>query len=259
MRFFLTMLMVIGIFPLFSDSGITGRKIMDMVDNAPDGETRKAILTMRLINKRGKERVRKIVSYSKDYGKDKKNLMFFMAPADVKGTGFLAYEYDDEKKEDDRWLYLPAMRKVRRISGSSNNDYFMGSDFTYDDMGEVDIDEYDYKLLKEEKYEGHDCWVVESKPKKRKNKMYSRKVMVVRKDALKVVKTDYYDWDKRLLKVFVAKKIELVQKIWTVLLMEIKNVQNNHKTILEFSKIEYDIEAKDSLFKVSSLQRGHIK
>ena len=67
--------------------------------------------------------------------------MVFEKPADVKGTAFLSWEYDDPKKEDDKWLYMPAMKKVRRISGASKNEYFMGSDFTYDDMGDRNVEE----------------------------------------------------------------------------------------------------------------------
>ena len=185
--------------------------------------------------------------------------MFFQKPADVKGTGFLSFEYDDSSKEDDRWLYLPAMRKVRRISGSSKNDYFMGSDFTYDDMGDKDLDDYKYKLIKEEKCKGGMCWVVESIPVKRKDLNYSRVVSWVRKDALRTVKAEFYDWDKRLLKVLTLKVLKKHQGFWTAFLMEMENVQNKHRTVLELKERKYDTDVSDSLFRVSTLERGRVK
>ena len=117
----------------------TGREIAQKVKDRPDGDTRQSEMTMKLINKRGSVRERKLLSYSIDVGKgkkDRKTIMFFLYPGDVKGTGFLTWDYDEMGKDDDKWLYLPAMKKTRRISGSSaKKDYFMGSDFTYYDMG----------------------------------------------------------------------------------------------------------------------------
>ena len=109
-------LMLIGV---GANAQPTGRDIMLRADERPDGETRKSVMTMELVNKRGSKRVRTMQSYSLDVGKDTKSIMFFQEPADVKGTGFLTWDYNDEDRDDDRWLYLPAMKKTRRISGSS--------------------------------------------------------------------------------------------------------------------------------------------
>ena len=109
-----------GPFPAHGQ-GLSGKEIMTMVDERPDGDDRKMVMNMTLINKRGRKRVKEVISYSKDYGKDKKSVMVFQSPADVKGTAFLSWEYDDPSKEDDKWLYMPAMKKVRRISGTSKN------------------------------------------------------------------------------------------------------------------------------------------
>ena len=100
-------------------AGVTGRDVMVMEDERPDGDDRTSVMKMTLVNKRGSKRVREVSSYSKDYGKDKKSVMVFDRPADVKGTAFLSWEYDDPSREDDKWLYMPAMKKVRRISGAS--------------------------------------------------------------------------------------------------------------------------------------------
>ena len=109
----------------------TGREIAQKVKDRPDGDTRRSEMVMTLINKRGAVRERKLISYSIDVGKekkDRKSIMFFQYPGDVKGTGFLTWDYDELNKDDDKWLYLPAIKKTRRISGSSaKQDYFMGT------------------------------------------------------------------------------------------------------------------------------------
>lgn len=126
-------------------------------------------------------------------------ITFFESPPDVKGTGFLSWSYVDEDKDDDQWLYLPALRKVRRIAASNKGDSFMGSDFTYDDMGERKVEEDNHTLLKSENLKDTDCYVVESVPKK-KGYIYSKKITWVYKANLIPIKVDYYDRKGRFLK-----------------------------------------------------------
>ncbi len=237
----------------------TARQIMEQVDDVPDGETRRTLMEMTLINKSGRRRVRTVLSYSKDYGKDTKTIMQFEKPADVSGTTFLSFEYDEADKEDDRWIFLPAMRKVRRISGSSKNDYFMGSDFTYDDIGDRDLDDFTYKLLGEEPCFGGQCWKIESTAKDPVDAGYSKIVSLIRKDALSVVYADYYDRDKRLLKTLEVKELVSRQGFWTVLAMEMENVQSKHKTHLKIKEIAYDIDIQERLFRPSGVERCLLK
>ena len=109
---------------------LNGREIVEKVYNLPTGDDQTSDLTMTLINKSGKERIRKIKQFTKDMGEMDKSIMFFQSPADVKNTSFMNWTYDDESKSDDQWIYLPALKKTKRISSDSKSDYFMGSDFT---------------------------------------------------------------------------------------------------------------------------------
>jgi hypothetical protein len=227
-----------------------------MVEDNPDGENRKSLMTMELINHRGASRERSILSYSMDLGKDSKSIMFFQAPADVKGTGFLSWQYDDPAHDDDKWLYLPAMRKVRRISGSSaKNENFMGSDFTYDDMGGRNVDEDEHRLLREESLNGSPCWVVESIPLE-DDAVYSKTISWIRQDALIPVKVEFYDRMGELLKTLVASDISREDGFWTTRKLEMSNHKRNHRTLILIKEIEYDIAMKESLFTVPSLERG---
>ncbi|PIF00039.1 MAG: outer membrane lipoprotein-sorting protein [Maribacter sp.] len=236
----------------------TGREIMLKAENRPEAKTNESEITLRIINKRGKERVRKLKSYSMDVGKDKKTLMFFEYPGDVKGTGFLTWDYDQIGKDDDKWLYLPAMKKTRRISGSSaKKDYFMGTDFTYDDMGDRNIDEDTHKLLGEETINGHKCWKVESTSKDKRD-IFSKKIIWLRQDIFIPEKVDFYDRMGKLHRQMVIGKVEKSNDYWVITKMNMTNVQTNHKTIIEFDNMSLDIPMDDEKFTVQTLEKGRM-
>ncbi len=237
----------------------TGREIAQRVKDRPDGDTRQAEMVMKLINKRGSVRERKLISYSTDVGKDKKDrksMMFFQYPGDVKGTGFLTWDYDEIGKDDDKWLYLPAMKKTRRISGSSaKKDYFMGSDFTYDDMGRRNVDEDTHNLIGEETLDGQKCWKLESTPKDSRD-IYSKKIAWIRQDCLIPVKVEFYDKMGKLQRRLEMSNIEKVDGFWVAKKMQMTNVQTEHQTVLEFINPKYNLPLDESKFNVTVLEKG---
>ncbi|HHD79841.1 MAG TPA: outer membrane lipoprotein-sorting protein, partial [Epsilonproteobacteria bacterium] len=161
------------------------RSIMQKVDARDDGKTLEQDMLMVLIDKNGKKRNRNLHTYSKDFGVDEHQILFFKSPADVKNTAFLTYDYDDVNKDDDQWLYLPALKKVKRIPSSDKRSSFMGSDFSYYDMTDRDLSDYNYKLLKETKVRGHDAWMIEATPRNKKvmkESGYKKTIAIVRKD-----------------------------------------------------------------------------
>lgn len=237
-------------------TGLTGRDIMQKVKNRADGDTRYATIEMTLIQKSGHKRVRKLESWAMDVGKDTKKIMFFTYPGDVKGTGFLTWDYDNSAKTDDKWLYLPAMKKTRRISGkSSKTDYFMGSDFTYNDMSTRSVDEEQHKLLREETLGGHKCWVVQSVPND-KDEIYARRVTWIRQDCLMAVKGEYYDKLNKLHRRLTISNIEKVQGFWAMHLMQMENVQTGHKTVIRMGNQRFNVKVSPNLFTVSKLEKG---
>src|SRR3712207_2016566 len=237
-------------------AGLSGRDIMQKVKNRSDGDTRYATIEMTLIQKSGHKRVRKLESWAMDVGKDTKKIMFFTYPGDVKGTGFLTWDYDNSAKTDDKWLYLPAMKKTRRISGkSSKTDYFMGSDFTYNDMSTRSVDEEQHKLLREETLGGHKCWVMQSVPND-KDEIYARRVTWIRQDCLMAVKDEYYDKLNKLHRRLTISNIEKVQGFWTMHLMQMENVQTGHKTVIRMGNQRFNVKVSPNLFTVSKLEKG---
>jgi outer membrane lipoprotein-sorting protein len=184
--------------------------------------------------------------------------MGFKSPRDVAGTGYLSFSYDDDSKDDDIWLYLPAMKRVRRVTGSGKNDSFMGTDFTYEDMGSRSLNKDEFSLRGEEAVEGEACWTVEAKPKDGKDP-YGRRVMWVRKDTYIIKAVDYYDRQDRLLKTLRVSGIEQIDGIWTAKKMEMTNVQDKHSTVIAMSEIRFNMPLDDSLFAVTSLERGNTR
>ena len=239
----------------------TGRDIAQKVKDRPDGDTRQSELSMKLINKRGAVRERRLVSYSIDVGeekRDRKSIMFFEYPGDVKGTGFLTWDYDEPGKDDDKWLYLPAMKKTRRISGSSaRQDYFMGSDFTYDDMGSRSVDEDTHELLGEEIIDGYKCWKLESVPKDKRD-IFSRKIALIRQDCLIPVRVEYYDKLGRLHRRLEMSDIARVDGFWVARKMHMSNVQTGHQTILEIKNPKYNIPVEEAKVNVTVLEKGRL-
>jgi outer membrane lipoprotein-sorting protein len=237
---------------------LTGYDIMKRADERYTGDTAQYKLSMSLISSRGAPRVREVSYYFKDYGDTEKILMVFNNPRDVAGTGYLSFSYDDESKDDDIWLYLPAMKRVRRITGSGKNDSFMGTDFTYEDMGSRSLGKDEFSLRGEEALEGDPCWVVEAKPKDGRDP-YGRRVIWVHQDSYVIRAADYYDRQDRLLKTLRVSGIRQIDGIWTAQKMEMTNVQDKHSTVIDMSEISFNIPLDDNLFAVTSLERGNVR
>ncbi len=234
---------------------ITGREIMDKVYNRKKGDDQISDLSMTLINRSGEKRVRKLKQFIKDNGTIEKKIMFFLAPADVKNTSFMDWSYDKSDKNDDQWIYLPAIKRVKRISSDDKGDYFMGSDFTYDDLGDRKLDDDTHKLLREEKLEGKDCYVVESVSKD-EDYMYSKTITWVMKDNFIGLKKEFYDEDGELMKTLHMKKYEKISGIWVVETLEMDNTQKNHKTIMELSNVKINTGVSDAKFSQRMMMRG---
>lgn len=266
-----TMLLLIVFFLVFytgfhSLAAMTAREVIEKAENRDDGETSISEMTMILIDKRGQQRVRKMKGFRKDYGKDVKNISFFLSPADVRNVAFLSYDWDDEQKEDDNWLYLPAVGKPKRISAGNKKDFFMGSDFTYADMNGLEISEWDYKFLKQsELVDGHDCWVIQALPKpEKKNKVvnetgYLKSISWIRKDNFIAVQSKLYVKKGKKIKYFTASDIEKIQGIWTarkLTMITTKSKRKEHSTVLLFDNMVYNKGVGDDMFTVQRMERG---
>ena len=252
-------LTLIGIFlgagSLLAGEKLTGLEIMKKVYYRPAPKDMEADLIMTLINSSGEKRIRKIKQFIKDYGKVEKKIMFFIAPADVRNTSFMNWSYDDPNKDDDQWIYLPALKKIKRISSEDKSDYFMGSDFTYDDLGNRLPEEDNHKILREEKLNGEDCYVIESTPKD-PDYMYSRTITWVVKGKWIGLKRKFYDEDGEFLKELTAEKYQNIKGYWILTKVKMHNVQKDHTTIMELRNIKVDTGIPDRMFTERMMKRG---
>ncbi len=238
------------------------RAIMEKVDARDDGDNGMSDMEMILIDKQGSKRVREIRSRMKDFGKDTHRIMFFIAPPDVKDSGFLTYDYDDPAKDDDQWLYLPALKKTKRIASSDKSGGFMGSDFNYADMTSRDLTDYDFSMVKEDAVEGHNAWLIQAVPRTKQvieETGYTKSVLFVRQDNYVVIRAVHWVSESDRLKYFDVKKLELIDNIWvaTEIHMTTKQGKNTlHKTILTYRNVRFNQNLSDDLFTVRRLEKG---
>jgi len=240
---------------------LTGLQIMQRVDNRDDGDDISQKIDQQLIDRRGGVRRRHMIAFRKDYGKDKKQISYFLKPANIRDTALLTYDYHGATRDDDQWLYLPALKRVRRISASDRGDYFMGTDFTFEDIKQTpELEDYIWTLTGSGMVDGHDCWKVQGAPRTDdlKNDLgYSRTVSFVRKDNDVVIRVDYWDRKGQELKHLRVTGLIQIQGIWTATSIRMENVQTGHKTIMTFSEQRYNQGLPDRTFSERMLKRGY--
>jgi outer membrane lipoprotein-sorting protein len=241
---------------------LSARAIMEKVDARDDGDHSSQDLEMVLIDKRDVQRVRKLRSYGRDVGPDEQAILFFVSPADVERTGFLTYDYEDPARDDDQWLFLPALSRTKRIASADKSGSFMGSDFSYADMTDRPLDHYRYTLMKELEIDGHPVWQIESVPitdQEKEETGYDKSVSFVRKDNFVVVRS--VNWVKKggRLKYFEVKKLEQIDGIWVATEMVMstrKGEEVLHRTVLSAKNVRFGQKQRDDFFTVRQLEKG---
>lgn len=238
------------------------REIMLRVDQREDGDNQTSNLQMVLIDKRDKQRVRELRSFSKDKGEDTYSMMFFLSPADVQDTGFLTYDYDEADRDDDQWLYLPALKKTKRIASSDKSGSFMGSDFSYADMTDRPLEKYEYQLLQESEVDGHPVWVIQSTPiddEEIDETGYTKSIQFVRKDNDVVIRAKIWVKKGKRNKYMEVQELEQIDGIWVPTVMTMttkKGKQTLHKTILRTSDVKFNQDLDFDSFTVRGLETG---
>jgi predicted RND superfamily exporter protein/outer membrane lipoprotein-sorting protein len=217
--------------------------------------------TFTLTNQTGQERLRKTFGTTKleENGVDNMRMTRFLSPPDVKGTVSVLIEHSDG--DDDMWIYLPALKKVRRLASDSKKDSFMGTDFSYADVIGYKVAEWNYKLLREEEVAGQRCYVIEALPKSdavKANNGSSRRVVWLREDNLMAVRMDLWDEGGQLLKSSTFRDIQLVDPKrgkWQAMRLEASNVQTGHRTLIQFDNFKANQHVKDEFFTTRYMEK----
>jgi Outer membrane lipoprotein-sorting protein len=220
-----------------ADPAAAGLEIARKADAANQGFVgEKATMTLELINAHGEVTKRKMAMEVLEGTDDgDKSRSVFEWHADVKGTKLLTWTH--KKGDDDRWLYLPAVKRIKRISSSNKSGSFMGSEFAYEDFSSQELEKYTYKLLDEPKQAGRDTWRIERFPVE-KDSGYARQIMWMDKEYLNPLRIEYFDRKNELLKVAVFEGYKKFGKFWRFGTIRMENVQTKKKSVLTWENRE---------------------
>lgn len=215
----------------------------------------RATMTMLLRNRRGEESLREMRSMTLEVeGDGDKTLIIFDQPRDVKGTALLSFTH--KTRPDDQWLYLPALKRVKRISSKNKSGPFMGSEFAYEDIGSQEIEKYTYKYLKDEQLDGLPMFVIERDPLD-ENSGYTRQLVWIDQQEYRPFKVDYYDRKNKLLKTLSYKGYkQYLGRFWRADEMFMSNHQTGKSTLLSWLDYQFQVGLTDKDFTKNALKRA---
>ena len=239
----------------------TAEWVARQVQDRDTGRDSRSEMRMRLFDRQGRIRERILTVLSmKGTGKDgDRTLLRFSYPNDIKGTGFMVWEHPGE--DDERFLYLPALGRVRRIAGKEKQESFVGSDLSYEDIGGTDVADYTYTFTNENASwtapDGaqYPAWAIESRAKE-KDATYPRTVSVVLKDRFVIVHSDIYNRRNERAKTFDVRRLDRPGGIWTVMDLEVVNERDRTRTELSVTSIKYNTGLAASSFSRRELEQG---
>ncbi len=240
---------IAGLLPLQA-LAISGEEVMKKSQAAflYPGKDFKARVVMKLVNKDGQARVRELTLLRKNTGEalgEQKYFMYFFQPADVKDMTFMINKYP--ARDDDRWMFIPAINMVKRIAAQDKRSSFVGSDFTYEDVSGRDIEDDNHVIEREEKVGNRDCYVVKSTPKGA-DADFGHKITWVDKASFLPLKEEQYDKRGARYKEFIADEVTDVKGFPTVVRRTMRNLQTGHRTEVGYLKTDYNVGLEDSLF-----------
>jgi len=237
----------------------TGLEIMRKQNELHRAKDEQTAVRMLLYSKSGDRKERRIVNYVLN-GPDElaKTLLRFIEPRDVENTGLLTWERKDGN--DDQWLYLPSVGKVKRIASSGKKNRFMGSDFAYEDLRPENLSIHTYTVVAGEQLDGHECWVIEAVPvteRQAADSGYGKRRIWVRKDIYLTVKQEYYDKKGRVEKIGAGRQFVNVRgSMWRPGEVEMRDAQAGTRTVMVTEKRSLDSGLKDGFFSEAELVRG---
>lgn len=216
------------------------------------GRDMRVRVAMVLIDQQGGERKRELTMLRKNTGSngEQRYFMYFHTPPDIKGTTFLVWKYP--AKDDDRWIFIPAIKLVRRIAASDRRSSFVGSDFTYEDVSGRDVTDETHSLLRSEALDGRPCYVLESRPVGSAD--YARRTSWIDTERWIPLKEEYSDSRERNIRVYTADRVEEIGGHWTVTHRTMRNLQTGRRTEVTYQDVSYDQGLPDNLFTERALR-----
>jgi hypothetical protein len=182
-----------------------------------------------------------------------KAILRFTTPPDLKGLALLIVNHPD--RASDQWMWTPAIDRERRIALQDRSTRFFGTDFSFEDLEERDINLFDYTMLGQEPVDGQACWKIESKPKESKSSQYTSAVLWIRKDNFVMAQIENFSNNKLVRRIHYG-DLEKVDGIWTPCIVEVFDASRNSRTVLKIEKLQYNAPMKDEDFSIEALRRG---
>lgn len=243
-----------------STPNLDGHQIMEKVKWREDGENRQSHLDIILTEKDGFIRNREVSYYEKDYGKDRKTFLYVNEPADVRSTAILINSYDEAKNsEDDTWLYIPALRKVKRLASRNKQGRFVGSEFIFADMERLHLKDYQYELLNTDMVNERPAFKVDaiaSSDRTTEKTGYSRRLIWVDSERFVVLREQFFDPQGVLLKELTTNKVDKISDYWIATNQTLENHQSGRKTQIKISDLIFNKPMSDLIFSKQTLKKG---
>jgi len=246
---------------LSAQSGLTANEIIEKSREASKISGMEVLSTLKIFDNKGRERTRETSMASRlfDKGETEKRIIRFRSPADVEGTGMLIFDYKEQN--DDMWIYMPALRKTRRIVSTERSKSFMGSEFSNADMSAPNMDNFNSHLTGTESIDDTDCWKLELIPVNDEvadEFGFSKKITWIGKEDYVTRKAEYYDLDGELLTVLKAsgiRNIDPAARKYLATRMEMDNIQSGRKSVFIMDKIQFNPQVSEDYFTISYLER----
>jgi len=229
------------LFPAFAYAYGSGLELATAVSNRPDGDNAFFSGIMALLEKDHKPRIRQLITFRLDEPNGNTlSLLRFKKPVDIKDTGLLTIDYALDK-ESDQWIFLPAVKKSRRISSKRKGGRFVGSDIFYEDLRDRRVGDDVHRIIKKEKLKGMDTIVLESVPKSEDNSVYDKRISWVHSKTLIPVRVDFYqNGESKPVKRSLVTQIEKKQGFWTIIKVITRDLKTQHETHIQLKHILYD-------------------
>jgi outer membrane lipoprotein-sorting protein len=254
-------IIVLGMFLLASQvsAQMDAREIIKKSREVSKIKGMEALSTLKIYDSKGRERVRKtsMASGTFDNGRTEKRIIRFLSPAEVEGTGILIFDNEDES--DDMWIYMPALRKTRRIVSSEKGKSFMGSEFSNADMTAPTLDDFIYSILGSEDLSGSECWKIEKLPLNEDisdETGLSKEILWVSKKEYVTLRSEYYDLDEELWKIRISSNVkEITSGKYMASYMKMENIQNGRTSEFTLDQIQYNPQVKEEYFTIRYLEK----